>query len=251
MQFRTERGFTMKFSKKLLLATVLALLFVIPVSNTTPVINAEQAAEVISISVAGPPQALKPKQTYQLKPAVVTLPQDSNVKIGYSSANTKVATVNMSGLVTAVSPGKAVIYASSGGKSTYAVIKVASGADAVKLTAGLWVEKEDLNKPKEQLLTEGAVYFKLKSFDNNVLTGHFFAVSAAPSNRIADVEIKIRIKNGKGSFSYTDDGWGNSGEGTVEMKGSTLVFSFKETQSASMAMWRLGTHVFTLYKSES
>ncbi|WP_342563824.1 Ig-like domain-containing protein [Paenibacillus sp. FSL R7-0345] len=235
--------------KKVLLAAILSLFFVVLVPYSTPVIYADQTLKVISISVAGPARALKPKQTYQLKPDVVTLPQDSNVKIAYSSANTQVATVNMSGLVTAVSPGKAIIYASSGGKSTYAVIKVDSSA--VKLTTGLWVEKKNIKKPKEQLLTEGAVYFKLKSFDNHVLTGHFFAVSAPPSNRIADVEIKTTLKNGKGSFSYTDDGWGNSGEGTVEMKGGTLEFSFKETQSDSMAMWQLGTHIFILYKSES
>ncbi|KUP24942.1 Ig-like domain-containing protein [Paenibacillus sp. DMB5] len=235
--------------KKTLLTAILSLFFVVLVPHSTPVIYADQASKVISISVAGPAKALKPKQTYQLKPDVVTVPQDSNVKISYSSANTQVATVNKSGLVTAVSPGKAIIYASSGGKSTYAVIKVDSSA--VEFTTGLWVEKKNIKKPKEQLLTEGAVYFKLKGFDNNVLTGHFFAVSAPPSNRIADIDIKIRIKNGKGSFSYTDDGWGNSGEGTVEMKGSTLEFIFKETQSDSGAMWRLGTHSFTLYKSES
>lgn len=235
--------------KKILLAAILSLFLVVLVPHSTPVIYADQASKVISISVAGPAKALKPKQTYQLKPDVVTSPPDSNVKIAYSSANNRVATVNMSGLVTAVSPGKAIIYASSGGKSTYAVIKVDSSA--VKLTTGLWVEKENIKKPKEQLLTEGAVYFKLKGFDNNVLTGHFFAVSAPPSNRIADVELKTTLKNGKGSFSYTDDGWGNSGEGTVEIKGGTLVFSFKEIQSDSMAMWQLGTHSFTLYKSES
>ncbi|MNP74687.1 hypothetical protein D3C76_1716080 [compost metagenome] len=59
------------------------------------------------------------------------------------------------------------------------------------------------------------------------------------------------MKNGKGSFSYTDDGWGNSGEGTVEIKGDALVFSFNETQSASRAMWNLGSFSVTLYKSNS
>ncbi|NOU78391.1 hypothetical protein GC101_05800 [Paenibacillus sp. LMG 31459] len=239
----------MKLIKNILLVSVLTLSSVTLVTIPTLVVYADQAAKVISISVASPSNALKPKQTFQLKPNVVTSPKGTNVKITYSSTNTKVATVNVSGLVTAVNPGKAIIYTSSGGKSTYVVINVASST--VSLSTGLWVEKKDIKNSEEQLLTDGAIYFELKSFKNNVLTGHFFSISSPPSNRIADVEIRTEIKNGKGIFSYTDDGWGNSGKGTVEIKGDNLLFGFKETKSDSSAMWNLGSFSVTLYKSNS
>ncbi len=239
----------MKLIKLILLVSVLTFSSTTLVTIPNPVVYADQAAKVISISVASPSNALKPKQIFQLKPDVVTSPKGTNVKITYSSTNTKVATVNASGLVMAVNPGKAIIYISSGGKSTYAVINVAS--TTVSLSKGLWVEKKDINKSEEQLLLDGAIYFELKSFKNNVLTGHIFSISASPSNRIADIEIKIEIKNGKGSFSYKDDGWGNSGNGTVEIKGNALLFGFKETKSDSSAMWNLGSISVTLYKSNS
>lgn len=161
----------MKLIKNILLVSVLTLSSVILVTIPTLVVYADQAVKVISISVASPSNALKPKQTFQLKPNVVTSPKGTNVKITYSSTNTKVATVNVSGLVTAVNPGKAIIYTSSGGKSTYAVINVAS--KTVSLSTGLWVEKKDIKNSEEQLLTDGAIYFELKSFKNNMLTGHF------------------------------------------------------------------------------
>jgi len=237
----------MKLLKKIVVAATLATFSLTLVTSPITLIHAEQAVKVTSITVKGPSNALKANQTFQLKPTVVTSPKDGNIKITYSSTNTKVATVSVSGLVTALNPGKAIIYASSGGKSTYAVINVTS--NTVNLSAGLWVEKKNIKKTEEQLSIDGAIYFELKSLKNNILAGHFFSISAPPSNRIADVEIKTEIKNGKGTFTYTDDGWGNSGKGTVEIKGDSILFTFKETKSDSSAMWNLGTFSVTLYKA--
>lgn len=116
----------------LVLTLFLVSSFAVPAAGA----QADQAEKVISISIVGPSHALKPNQTFQLNPRIVTSPKGTAVKVVYSSTNPKAATVvGNGGLVTAVSPGKAVIYISAGGKTTYTVIHIA--ADTETLSEGL------------------------------------------------------------------------------------------------------------------
>lgn len=240
----------MKILNRLILAAIVTTYSALLITNPVTAAQATQVVKVTSISVKGPTSALVPKQTFQLKAKVVTLPVERNVKIKYSSTATTIATVSANGLVTAVSPGKAVIYISSGGKTTYIVVHVNSNITSIP--TGLWVEQENVTKAREILLTDGGNYFELKSYKNHILEGHYFLVSSAPNNRIADVEISnCKITNGIGTFSYEDDGWGNSGQGVVELKVDNIVFTFKETKSDEFAMWNLGTQSVTLYKSNA
>ncbi|MBO9596261.1 MAG: S-layer homology domain-containing protein [Cohnella sp.] len=78
---------------------------------------------VTSLKVIGPDSPLAPKQTFQLKPEIATSPAGKMVKATYSSSNSKVASVSVNGLITAVSTGNALIDVSAGGKK--ATVKVA------------------------------------------------------------------------------------------------------------------------------
>ncbi|WP_410511311.1 Ig-like domain-containing protein [Paenibacillus sp. BR2-3] len=113
----------MKLLKTIVLSATLAVFSLTLVTSPATLTHAAQAIKVTSITVKSPSKPLTPTQTFQLKPTVITSPK-GNAKITYSSTNTKVATVNGSGLVTAVSPGKATIYVSSGDKKTSAAINV-------------------------------------------------------------------------------------------------------------------------------
>lgn len=78
-----------------------------------------------------------------------------------------------------------------------------------------------------------------------------FSLSGPPSNRIAAVEyLKCKILNGTGKFYYKDDGFGNSGEGTVKIVENTLHFSFTETKPDDLADWNLGTFEVSLYQAK-
>lgn len=204
--------------------------------------------EVRAVHLNGPTAPLLPKQTFQLRPEVKTsFNMSTPFSISYTSSNVKVATVNDKGLITAIAAGTTVITASVEDKSAKITVRV-QAANAV-LKPGLWVEKAKIQKTRSQLLASGAKYFELKSYKNGVLQGTFTSVSAAPANRIASVDLKLKLTNNKASFSYKDDGWYNSGKGTVELKGNTIVFTFKETKADEMANWNLGTFTTVLYPS--
>ncbi|MCL6606121.1 MAG: Ig-like domain-containing protein [Paenibacillus sp.] len=118
----------MKLLKRAVLTSTLTVAF-LTLTITSPVsltkaTQAAQAVKVTSIVVKGPANPLRPSENFQLKPTAVTSPKGGKIKITYSSSNSKVATVNASGLVTAVTPGKATINVNSGGKKTSVVINV-------------------------------------------------------------------------------------------------------------------------------
>ncbi|MBY3621355.1 hypothetical protein CA600_30000 [Paenibacillus sp. VTT E-133280] len=118
----------MKVLKKGVLTATLSVAFltltITSPAALTPATQAAQAVKVTSIAVKGPSNPLRPSETFQLKPTAVTSPKGGKIKITYSSSNSKVATVNASGLVTAVASGKATINVNSGGKKTSVVINV-------------------------------------------------------------------------------------------------------------------------------
>ena len=65
---------------------------------------------------------LKAKEKADLKPVIT--PVTSQDKVNYKSSNTKVATVNAKGVVTAKKPGKAKITIQSGGKKATCAVAV-------------------------------------------------------------------------------------------------------------------------------
>lgn len=100
----------------LLLAVVLVLMSFAACSKTST------ATGVTAVHVPKKTITLKVGGTYQVYP--VADPSTVNATFTYKSSDTSIATVNTSGLVTAVAAGQATITASSSGKSATCTVKV-------------------------------------------------------------------------------------------------------------------------------
>ena len=99
-------------------------------------------AYLSTVTVAPTPDTLQSGNTVQL--TATTRDASNNLltgrSISWSSSNTGVATVNSSGLVTAVATGSATITATSEGKSGTATVVVVNPPAGARITPGLLSE---------------------------------------------------------------------------------------------------------------
>lgn len=117
-------------------------------ASCTVVVNKPAEIPVSSISVAPATATLKKGESTVLKAAV--LPANAtNPTVVWTSSNVKVATVDASGKVTAVSGGSATITAAAGGKSAVS-----------KITVTVAVSKVKLNKTRISLNAKGSYALK-------------------------------------------------------------------------------------------
>ncbi len=88
---------------------------------------------------------------------------------------------------------------------------------------GDWYNKdysETVQKDTEEFMYEYGSWLSLDTKYNKV---SIYTTSSAPANRIAQVETTYEIKDSKAEFKFDDDGWGNSGHGTIEFRNDELV----------------------------
>jgi len=111
-----------------LLFSLLTITLFAVLQFTPQIASAAASVNVSSVKANGPSSSLTPKQTFQLKPVAVTTPKNQKVTFKYSSNNSKIAQVSSTGLITAVSPGKATIYISAGGKTANVSVTVKAKA---------------------------------------------------------------------------------------------------------------------------
>lgn len=104
-------------------------------------------------------------------------------------------------------------------------------------------------------LNSGGTFMAITKVDDYTLNMDYSTIQSAPANRIAQITEKISIsENGTGVFSFDNDGWGNSGEGKIELLANdqikvTIQFNSKD----EFANWSLydGPNVFVRSEIDS
>lgn len=92
----------------------------------------------------------------------------------------------------------------------------------------------------DTIYTEGGSCIDIKSVSGNNVKFIITAIGSAPNNRIATVEAEGSVgENGIVNFSYSNDGWGNSGVGVIVLKDGKVVVTSHIEKADSRAMWNL------------
>ncbi|MBO5143099.1 MAG: hypothetical protein J6C46_08995 [Clostridia bacterium] len=105
----------------------------------------------------------------------------------------------------------------------------------VKDYEGSWMTLEDKNKNIEE---DGGSSLTLKVKDNSIIDFEYTVISAAPYNRVAQINIEnIKLDdNQSGAFTW-EDAWYNKGKGTIKLDSDRVIISITDTQIDENAMW--------------
>jgi len=175
-------------------------------------VNAPAAIPVATVAVSPATSSLQVGATVQL--SATTRDANNNVLTGrvvaWSSANSSVASVSSSGLVTAVKAGTAVITGSSEGKSGSSTITVTAPAPVPVATVAVSPSSPSLAVGETVQLSAST-----RDANNNVLTGRTVTWSTANAG-IASVNSSGTVTaNGEGSTQITATSEGKAGSTTV------------------------------------
>lgn len=100
---------------------------------------------------------------------------------------------------------------------------------------GVWKALEDVNKNEE----EGGRKLTIKVKDDNVIDFEYAIISAAPFNRIAQINLEnVRLdEKHVGMFTWENDGWNNEGKGTIKLDSDKVIINITDVQVDENAMW--------------
>lgn len=190
------------------------------------------AIPVASVTVSPATSNLQPGGTAQL--SAVTRDANNNVLTGrvvtWASATTAIATVNSSGLVTAVAAGTTNITATSEGRSGSAAVTV-----AVVPVASVTVTLPNANLGVGSTMQAVAT---LRDANNNILTGR--TVTWASGNTafatVSTSGLVTGVAAGATTITATSGGVSGSANLTVVAQSSSTVFS-DDFESGTMSKW--------------
>lgn len=96
----------------------------------------------------------------------------------------------------------------------------------------------------------GQTKVEIKSVSDSLLVFDVSVISAAPANRVASAENLVATCEGRrATFSFADDGWGNSGTGTLVF-GKNQVGVVVNLSKAAAGEWSLQTDCIVKHPSE-
>jgi hypothetical protein len=116
---------------------------------------------------------------------------------------------------------------------------------------GEYRTKEDIGKDVSE---QAICSLTITESDENKISFDLCSVSSPPANRIADLSIKdLELTDGKGHFTFDNDGWFNRGEGDIEILSKDRIkLSVEITKYDSDAFYSLDIPECTmLYCGES
>ncbi len=104
------------------------------------------------------------------------------------------------------------------------------------------------NGTPETIYTKGGSCIEIQSVYGNNVKFIITAISSAPNNRIAIARAEGSVgENGIVNFTYSDDGWGNSGTGAIVLKNDKVVVTSSMKKADSSAMWKLPDYDNSLF----
>ena len=116
--------------------------------------------------------------------------------------------------------------------------------------SGFWTEE---GISHEELLQNGGVEFYIEITNKNELHGYLYAQQGM-TERIAEVEdIVCVIENGKCQYSFSDDGWGDSGTLFIQFEQDEIVIEVKDYKMSETNMIGFGidrTYILTRAQSK-
>ncbi len=116
--------------------------------------------------------------------------------------------------------------------------------------SGFWTEE---GISHEELLQNGGVEFYIEITNKNELQGYLYAQQGM-TERIAEVEdIVCVIENGKCQYSFSDDGWGDSGTLFIQFEQDEIVIEVKDYKMSETNMIGFGidrTYILTRAQSK-
>lgn len=116
--------------------------------------------------------------------------------------------------------------------------------------SGFWTEE---GISHEELLQNGGVEFYIEISNKNELHGYLYAQQGM-TERIAEVEdIVCVIENGKCQYSFSDDGWGDSGTLFIQFEQDEIVIEVKDYKMSETNMIGFGidrTYILTRAQSK-
>lgn len=104
----------------------------------------------------------------------------------------------------------------------------------------------------EEVRSKGGIIVNIKSYDakKSTVTVSIQSIQEPPMNRIASVEFTKEVRDGVIYFDFTDDGFGNAGNGIITLNNGTMKLSVSIDKSGKDGSgWCLGNGLFTLRKS--
>lgn len=102
---------------------------------------------------------------------------------------------------------------------------------------GMWNDKSGNGVNVE---TDGGVELQIQVVAGNRITFELTTCQAPPANRVASIEnVNSVIEDNKAEFTFSDDGWGNSGMGYLEFRENEIYVKCEITSYNADAMWDL------------
>ncbi|MFZ5945815.1 MAG: hypothetical protein ACOYVD_17120 [Bacillota bacterium] len=88
----------------------------------------------------------------------------------------------------------------------------------------------------------------IKNKNDGMMDIEIYDIAPPPSSRIASIAADVKIsKEGVGSFTFNDDGWGSHGNGTIELLNNQIIVNvYSQIEEGTNPDWRFygGKRVF-------
>ena len=98
-----------------------------------------------------------------------------------------------------------------------------------------------------ELMPSGA-YLSIRNCKDTSANLYLTFVSMPPASRIAEVEESFAITDNIGAFVFDDDGWENSGKGTIKFEKDRLIVEIIVDEINEDANWRIFKGKLNFYR---
>lgn len=114
---------------------------------------------------------------------------------------------------------------------------------------GIWCD-DDTNA--DSIALEGGRMVEVVSVNDDLVRFTYTKISSAPHNRIAIISnVNTQIVDGVGTFTFDDDGWGNSGKGKIKLLENEVYLETTITSKNESSMWDIGGQVYLTKDDET
>lgn len=114
---------------------------------------------------------------------------------------------------------------------------------------GVWCD-EGTNA--DSIALQGGRMVEIISVDDDLVRFTYTKISSAPHNRIAIISnVNTKIIDGVGTFTFDDDGWGNSGTGKIKFSENEIYLETTINNKSESSMWDIGGQVYLTKDDET